>query len=112
MEIKYLPTKEIRIFCIDKRDPADLAWCAIATGSNKLFWIDGYLICLEIHDDAFKYEVEKGFFPINQLCYAKFPKYVRIYDVEKGARIPLINVSDMKVFRKIVEKIKELERSA
>ncbi len=111
MEIKYLPTREIRIYSIDKRKASELAWCSITMGANKLFWIDGYVICLEIHDDAFKYEVEKGFFPINQICFAAFPEYTRIFDVEKGARIPLINVSDMKIFKKILNKIKEIERS-
>ena len=111
MEVKYFPTKELRIYSIDRREVGDLAWCSITMGSNRLFWIEGYVICLEVHDEAFKYEVEKGFFPINQVCYAKLPEYVRIYDVEKGARIPLVNVSDMKVFKKILEKIKEIEAS-
>lgn len=112
LKIKIIPTKEIRIYSVDKRDIGELGWCAFTTGSNRLFWIDGYVICMEIHDDAFKYEIENNFFPINKLCYAKLPTYVRIMDVEKGARLPLINVSDMLLFKKILEKIKEIESTS
>ena len=111
MEIKYTPTKEIRIFSIDERKLDDLAWCAIVSGSNKLYWIDGFVICMEIHDDAFKYEVERDFFPINQLCYAKLPEYTRVYEVAKGARIPVVDVSSMSLFKRIIETIKTLKSS-
>ena len=106
MEIKYTPVKEIRILSIDERKLENLAWCAIVSGSNKLYWVDGFVICMEIHDDAFKYEIERSFFPINQLCYAKMPEYTRFYEAAKGAQIPIVDVSDMSLFKKIIRTIK------
>ena len=73
---------------------------------SKLFWIDGYLLCLETYEKAFEHEVEKCVFPVNQVCYAKYPSYEKMYDVGRGAQIPIINVSDMKIFQAILKALR------
>ncbi len=77
--------------------------------TDRLLSADGYLMCLENYEDAMSLEVEKGVFPICQICYTPFPKYVKSYEVEKGVQIPIVNVSDMKLYRDIVKAIKEKE---
>jgi hypothetical protein len=36
-----------------------------------------------------------------------FPKYEKIYEVDKSLQIPIVNVSDMKIFKNILKAIKE-----
>lgn len=110
MEIKITPTKDIRILGFDKRDLKKLAWCTVTSGVGRLSWIDGYLICLEVYEKAFEYEVEKGLFPISQLCYAKLPTYTPVYDVGRGTQLPVTDVSDMKLYRAILAAIKKHEK--
>jgi hypothetical protein len=110
MEIKVTPTKDIRILGLDKRDLEKLAWCSVTSGVGRLFWIDGYLICLEVYDKAFEYEVESGFFPISQLCYTKLQNYTPVYDVGRGTQLPVTDVSDMKLYRAILDEIKKREK--
>lgn len=78
---------------------------------SKLFWIDGYLLCMETYEKAFEHEVETGIFPINQICYAKYPCYSRLYDVGRGVQISIVKVSGMRLFEAIVEKIRNLEKA-
>ncbi len=110
LKIKLHPTSDIRILGIDKRSLDKLTWCS-AIGGGKLVWIGGYLICLEVYDKAFEYEVDKGFIPISQLCYVKFPNYTPVYDVGRGAQLPIVDVSDMKFYQAILEAIKTHEKN-
>jgi hypothetical protein len=109
MEIEIVPTKKITVLGVDKRSVEDLAWCATTYGINRLFWVDGYLLCVEVYEASFEHEMEDKEFPISQVCYAKFPKYVKVYEVEKGMQIPIVNASDMKIFSNLIKAILENE---
>jgi hypothetical protein len=110
MVVKITPTHDIRILGLDKRSLDKLTWCSATVGS-KLVWIDGYLICLEVCEKAFEYEVEKGFLPISQVCYVKFPNYTSVYDVGRGAQLPVVDASDMKIYQAILRAIRTHEKS-
>ena len=88
MRVKITPTKEVQILGLDERSIANIFWCAMSCRSDRLFWVDGYLLCIENYEDAMSYELEKSVFPISQVCYVKFPKYAKYYDVEKGLQMP------------------------
>lgn len=103
--IDIRPTKRVVILGLDRRDPENIGFCAITFGANRLFWVDGFLICLEVYEKSIEYEIEKGEFYISQLCYASFPKYARILEIEKGAQIPIVNVSDMRLYREIIRAV-------
>ena len=105
MDIEIVPTKKITVLGVDKRSVEDLAWCATTYGINRLFWVDGYLLCVEVYEASFEHEIENKEFPISQVCYAKFPKYVKVYEVEKGMQIPIVNASDMKIFSDLMKAI-------
>lgn len=105
MRIKIIPTQSIRIYGIDERSIDNLAWCATSFGINRFFWIKGYLLCLEVYERSLKYEIEKGFFPISQICYTPLKKYRKIYEVQRGVEIPIVNVSDMKIYQEIIHAI-------
>ena len=109
MRIKITPTKEVNILGLDERIIGNIFWCALSYRSDRLFWADGYLLCIENFDDAIKYEIEKGVFPISQVCYIKFPKYTKFYEIEKGLQIPIVNVSDMRLYKEIVKAISDRE---
>ncbi len=109
IEVRLDVTKDVRIYGIDKRKVEDLVWCAITAGVTRLFWIDGYLICAEVYEKAFEFEVKERFFPISQVCYARFPEYRQKYEVP-GASIPIVDVSDMAIYKAILKVIKEHER--
>jgi len=111
LKVRHTPTKYIRILGLDKRDIERLAWCAITSGMTRIFWINGYAICLEVYEKAFEYEIERGFFPISQVCYSEFPNYMRIYDVGRGTQIPIADVSDVKIYRALLKEIKAHEES-
>jgi hypothetical protein len=106
LKLKVAPTKFVRVLGIDKRSVEDLLWCAISFGVTRVFWVDGFLLCIEVYEKAFEYEVEKGFFPISQVCYTPFPSYARVYEV-KGAQIPIVNVSEMELYQKLVKEVKK-----
>jgi hypothetical protein len=110
LKVSITPTKEVRIFSLDERRLNNLLWCALSFGMDKLFWADGYLFCLEVYDKALYYEVEKDFFPINQICFIKFPKYMKFYEVEGRTKIPIVDVSNMQFYKKIVNKIQSQEK--
>lgn len=111
MEVKISPTKRVKILGIDDRSLNNIAWCAITYGVNRLFWVDGYLLCLEVYEKSFEHEIEKGEFYISQVCYTKFPKYIEIFEVKKGMQIPIVNVSDMKIYKDLLEAILMKEKS-
>ena len=110
MKVSVTPTREIRILGLDERSIKNLLWCSLSFRMDRLFWADGYLFCLEVYDKALDYEVEKGFFPISQVCYVKFPNYVKYYEVERGTKLPIVDVSDMLFYREIVKEIKSQEK--
>ena len=97
MEIDIRPTKKVVVMGLDERSLDDMAWCAATFGINRLFWVDGYLICTEVFEESFKHEIENGEFCISQACYTKFPRYMRLHEVEKGTQIPIVDVSGMKI---------------
>jgi hypothetical protein len=65
---------------------------------------------LEVYERSFDYEVEKKTFPISQLCYAHLPNYVQIYELGRGAQLPVVDVSDMSIYQAIKELIKKREK--
>ena len=109
MNVKIDLTKELLVLGADRRELENLVWCAITYGVNRLFWVDGYVLCLEVYEKSFDYEVKNRVFPISQVCYAKFPKYTKSYEVERGVQIPIVNASDMEIYRSLLEAVlKEL----
>ena len=105
MDVEIAKTKKISILGLDKRSVSDLAWCATTYGANRLYLIDGYILCLEVYEKSFEHELKNKEFPISQICYAEFPKYEKIYEVDKSLQIPIVNVSDMKIFQSILKAI-------
>jgi len=111
MEIDIRPTKKVVVMGLDERSLDDMAWCAATFGINRLFWVDGYLICTEVFEESFKHEIENGEFCISQACYTKFPRYIRLHEVEKGTQIPIVDVSGMRIYRNLIKAIQEYEKS-
>jgi hypothetical protein len=105
MKVKIAPTRKISVLGLDKRAVNNIAWCAATYGLNRLHWIDGHLLCLEVYEKSFEHELKNKEFPISQICYAKFPKYEKIYEIDKSLQIPLVNVSDMEMFKSILRAI-------
>jgi len=110
MEVEISPTRKISVLGLDKRSVSDIAWCATTYGVNRLYWIDGYLLCLEVYEKSFEHELKKREFPISQICYAEFQKYEKIYEIDKSLQIPLVNVSDMKIFKSTLKAILNNEK--
>jgi hypothetical protein len=111
MDVEIAPTRKIIILGLDKRLVEDMAWCSATYGVNRLYWVDGYLLCLEVYEKSFEYELKKREFPISQICYEKFPKYQKIYEIDKSFQIPVVNVSNMKIFREILKAILKNEKT-
>ena len=109
MDVEVTPPEKIVIYGIEKRKLENLVWCAVTYGVNRLFWIDGYLFCLEVYEKSFEHEIKEKIFPISQLCYARLTKYTRTYEVEKGIQIPIVDVSDTRLYRMLLEKVMETE---
>lgn len=110
MKVEIAPTRKISILGLDKRSVSDIAWCAATYGVNRLYWIDGYLLCLEVYEKSFEHELKNKEFPISHICYAEFPKYGKIYEIDKSLQIPLVNVSNMKIFKSILTAILNNEK--
>jgi len=110
MKVNVTPTEEIRILGLDERSLNNLLWCALSFRMDRIFWADGCLLCMEVYEKALDYEVKQGFFPISQVCYAKFPKYVKYIEVERGAQIPIVDASDMRFYKAIVKEIQSKEQ--
>jgi len=111
MEIRINPTRKTMILGLDKRSIGNIAWCAGTFGVNRLYWIGGYILCLEVYEKAFEHELSKEEFPISQICYTEFPKYEKIHEIDKSLQIPLVDVSDMKLFQGILKAILEHEKN-
>jgi len=107
MDVKIDLTKKLLVLGVDRRELENLVWCAITYGINRLFWVDGYVLCLEVYEKSFDYEVKNRVFPISQVCYTKFPKYKKSYEVERGVQIPIVNASDMEIYCSLLEAILE-----
>ncbi len=105
MDVEISPTRKVSVLGLDKRTINDIVWCATTFGANRLYWVDGYILCLEVYEKSFEHELKKKDFPISQICYAEFPKYEKLYEVEKSLQLPIVNVSDMKIFKSILEAI-------
>jgi len=112
MDVEIAPTRKIRVLGLDKRSIDDIAWCAATYGVNRLYWLDGYVMCLEVYEKSFEYELKNKEFPISQVCYTEFPKYVKTYEIDKSYQIPLTNVSDMKIFKSLLKSILNEKESA
>ncbi len=110
MEIEIRPTPKVIVFGVDHRSLENMAWCAATYGINRLIWVDGHLICTEVYEESFKHEMEENEFCISQACYTRYPKYTRLYEVEKGTQIPIVNASDMKIYRNLLKAILEEEK--
>jgi len=109
MEVELNPTKKILVLSVDKRSLENLAWCASTYGVNRLYWTDGYLLCLEVYEKSFEHEIKTKEFTISQLCYTPFPKYTRTYEVERGVQLPIVNASDMRIFQNLQKAIQKTE---
>ena len=105
MDVEISPTRKITVLGLDKRSVNNIAWCATTYGVNRLYWINGYLLCVEVYDKSFEQEIKKHEFPMSQICYAEFPKYEKLYEVDKSLQIPIVDVSDMKLFQDILKAI-------
>ena len=111
MDVEIAPTRKICVFGLDSRSANNIAWCAATFGANRLYWIDGYLLCLEVYEKSFEQEIMKREFPISQVCYVKFPKYEKLYEIDKSFQIPVVNVSDMKIFQNLLKAIFDNEKT-
>ena len=105
MDFEVNPTKKIVVLGVDERSPENLMWCAVTYGINRLFWVDGYLLCVEVYDKSFEHEIESREFPVSHVCYANFPKYIKVFEVEKGMQIPIVDASDMQLFKGLLKAI-------
>ena len=77
--------------------------------SDRSDWVDGSLLCTAIFEKSFEHEIEKGEFPLSQVCHATCPDYKRILEVELGTETPLVNASDMKINVNLLKAIRDHE---
>lgn len=110
LDVEIVLTRKISVLGLDKRSFKDLAWCATTYGMSRLYWVDGYLLCLEVYEKSFEHEIKNKEFPISQVCYAAFPKYEKMFEVDKSLQIPIVNASDMKIFKNILTAILKNEK--
>ena len=111
MDVQFTPTNKVNLLGLDSRSVENIAWCAATYGVTRLYWINGYLLCLEVYDKSFEHELKNKEFPISQVCYQKFAKYEKLYEIDKSFQIPVVNVSDMKLFQSILKAILEYEEA-
>jgi hypothetical protein len=105
VKVEINPTRKVLVLGIDKRRLESLSWCASTYGVNRLYWIDGYLLCLEVYEKSFEHEIKTKEFPISQVCYTKFPDYSKTIEVERGVKIPIVDVSEMRIFQNLLKTI-------
>lgn len=110
MRVEITPTKKVLVLGVDERSLKNLAWCAITYRIDRLFWVDGYLLCVEVYEKSFEHEIEQKEFPISQVCYTKYPKYTLTYEVKKGVEIPIVNASDMRIYKSLLNAIQKHEK--
>src|SRR5271157_309102 len=111
MNVQVAPTSKVTILGLDRRSTENIAWCAATYGVSRLYWINGYLLCLEVYEKSFEHEINAKEFPISQVCYTQFPKYEKLYEIDKSIQIPVVNVSDMKLFQGILKTVLNHERT-
>jgi hypothetical protein len=112
MDVEISPTRKLLVLGLDKRSAKNIAWCAATYGVNRLYWIGGYLLCLEVYDKSFEHELKNKEFPVSQICYVESPKYEKILEIDKTFQIPVIDVSDMKIFQSVLKAIMDCEKEA
>lgn len=110
-KIEIRPTEKVVVLGVDNRSVENLAWCATTFGVNRLFWVDGYLLCVEVYEKSFEHEIEKGEFYISHVCYARLPKYIKLFEVKKGTQVPIANASDMKIYKNLLKTILKEEKA-
>jgi hypothetical protein len=110
LKVEIAPTKKLLVLGLDNRSLKNLAWRAITYRIDRLFWVDGYLLCVEVYEKSFEHEMKHREFPVSQICYTKYPKYTSTYEVRKGIEIPIVNASDMAIYRNILKAIQEHEK--
>jgi len=111
MNVQVAPTSKVTILGLDRRSTENIAWCAATYGVSRLYWINGYLLCLEVYEKSFEHEINAKEFPISQVCYTQFPKYEKLYEIDKSIQIPVVNVSDMKLFQGILKTVLNHEKT-
>jgi hypothetical protein len=114
MKVEISPTRKVVVLGVDKRRLESLAWCASTYGANRLYWVNGYLLCLEVYEKSFEHEIKTKEFPISQVCYTRFPEYSKTFEVERGVKIPIVDVSEMRIFKNLLRTVlnKEKEKTA
>ena len=110
MKIEIRPTKKVVVLGADRRSVENIAWCAATFGVNRLFWVDGHLLCVEVYEKSLEHEIEAGEFYISQACHSRLPEYTRLYEVEKGTQVPIVNASDMGLYRNLIDALLKAER--
>lgn len=110
LDVEIAPTKKITVLGLDKRSVKDLAWCAATYGMSRLYWLSGYLLCLEVYEKSFEHEIKNKEFPISHVCYTEFPKYEKMFEVDKSFQIPIVNASDMEIFKNLLAAILKNEK--
>jgi hypothetical protein len=111
MDVQVTPTNKATVLGLDNRSVDNITWCAATYGVSRLYWINGYMLCLEVYEKSFEHELKNKEFPISQVCYVKFPKYEKLYEIDKSFQIPVVNVSDMKLFQGILKVILDCEEA-
>jgi len=112
MDIELAISRKVKILGLDHRRSEDeLIWCSSTMEVSKLFWVDGYLICMEIPEKSFEHEIESGEFIISQLCFTRCSKYERFKPIARGGQIPVVDMSSMKLFREIAKLLSTHESS-
>ncbi len=111
IKVEVSPTKKVVVYSVDARSPENIAWCAATYGINRLFWVDGYLLCVEVYEKSFEHEITKREFPISHVCYAPFPEYKQSIEIKKGVQMPIVDASDMKLFQKLLKAISKPKKT-
>ncbi|MEM2504182.1 MAG: hypothetical protein QXV76_00870 [Candidatus Bathyarchaeia archaeon] len=112
MDVELAISRKVKILGLDYRKSEDeLIWCSSTMEVSKLFWVSGYLICMEVPEKSFEHEIETGEFIISQLCFTKCPKYERFKSIARGGQIPVVDMSSMKLFQEIAKVLATRESS-
>ena len=53
----------------------------------------------------FEHEIKTREFPVSQVCYTELPKYSKTFEVERGVKLPIVNVSEMRIFQNLLKAI-------
>jgi len=105
--VELRPTRHVVVLGYDEREVRNLLYCALTYGVNRLFWVDGYLMCVEVYEESFKREMDEGVFYVSHICYAHYPEYRKVIEIERGAQLPVVNASDMTILKAILGAVRE-----